>query len=111
VPRTAYRRKTKSAYNSANKGDLGLLIGKISLPSECANIVLFKLSEARISPQKNFVRLLNGSALKIQAGRTKSCGQSFVLILHQQLLSCLQQYCFNERMIRVLQPAPRVVEG
>jgi hypothetical protein len=87
------------------------LIRKIGLKSDCVNSFWFRSSEARISPQKDFVRLLSASVVKIQASSTTSFSSSFALIPHQQLLACIQYYyLLNARMTQALQTPPRLAE-
>jgi hypothetical protein len=101
-----YRPQTKSSDNAVCEGDFDTFMGKLFIAFECANIVWFKSSNASISSRKELIRFASGRPLKIPQGRMVSSTPAALAIPHEELLPQLQQYCFNNRMVRMLQREP-----
>jgi hypothetical protein len=70
---------------------------------ECANNVWVKSFNIKISSRKELIRL---RALKIAQGQLASSMPAVPAIPHEELLPQPQNYCFSERMVRIIQREP-----
>jgi hypothetical protein len=106
VPSKRYRRQAKSSHNSANKHDIDILIRQICVVLKSADSGRFHFSKAKISSRKALVRLAQGLALKIQIVPIESSTAAAPAIPLYRLLPHIQEHCFSERMVRMLEREP-----
>jgi hypothetical protein len=98
--------KTKSARNAVNEYDLDKLMGNFISASRLANFLWFEPSKAKTSPRNNSVRVIHKPTIEIQWGQMAWSTPAAPAIPNEELLTNLQKYCFNERIVRTLQPEP-----
>jgi hypothetical protein len=106
VATTRYRRETKSSHTAINKHDFHLLIGQICFALECADSGRFDSCKARISSQNALVRLADGLTLRIQISRMEPSTAAAPAVPLDILLRNIQEHCFSERTVRVLEREP-----
>jgi hypothetical protein len=86
------------------------LMKKSVSESRLANFLWFELSKASISPSKNSISFRNVQVSKIQHNRMEPQSPASPAIPHKQFLLSIQQYCFNERIVRAFQREPGFAE-
>jgi hypothetical protein len=103
VSRKLYRRQTKSDNTAVYEEAPERLIGKCIPAFKCANLVWFESSNGKTWPRKKSISFVRASALKIQHRQIEPSTLAAPAILYEKLLPSLQQYYFNEQMVRPLQ--------